>query len=110
LTRANRSPVVCATMCYMERIGIRELRQNASRYIERVKAGETLEVTERGRPVAVLAPLPKPTSGLDRLIAEGRVTPATGRIEDLPPPIKVDDPDISRKIREALDETRADRI
>lgn len=97
-------------MCYMDRIGIRELRQNASKFIERVKAGETLEVTERGRPVALLAPLPKPMSVLDRLVAEGRATPPTGRLEDLPPPIKVDDPDISRKIKEALDETRADRI
>lgn len=93
-----------------KRVGIRELRQNASKYIERVKAGETLEVTERGRPVAILAPLPRPMSVIERLVAEGRATPASGRIEDLPPPIKVDDPDISRKIREALDETRADRI
>jgi prevent-host-death family protein len=94
----------------MDRIGIRELRQNASKYIDRVKAGETLEVTEHGRPVAVLAPLPESTSVIDRLIAEGRVTAPTGRLEDLPPPIVVDDPDISRKIREALDEQRADRI
>lgn len=97
-------------MCYMERIGIRELRQNASKFIERVKAGETLEVTERGRPVAVLAPLPETASTIERLRAEGRLRPPTGRLSDLPPPIKVDDPDISRKIREALDETRADRI
>ena len=97
-------------MCYMDRIGIRELRQNASRYIERVKAGEKLEVTERGRPVAVLAPLPETTSVLARLRAEGRLRQAKGRLADLPPPIKVNDPDISRKIREALDETRADKI
>jgi prevent-host-death family protein len=94
----------------MDRIGIRELRQNASKYIERVKAGETLEVTEHGHPVAVLGPLPASKSVIDRLRAEGRITPATGRIEDLPPPIRIDDPDISRKIREALDETRADRL
>ena len=36
------------------RAGIRELRQNLSRYIERVKAGETIEVTEDGRLVAAL--------------------------------------------------------
>lgn len=93
-----------------KRVGIRELRQNASKYIERVKAGETLEVTERGRPVAILAPLPRPMSVIERLVAEGRATPARGRLEDLPPPIKVDDPDISRKIKEALEEMRADRI
>ena len=36
----------------MERIGVRQLRQHASRYLDRVKAGETVEVTERGRLVA----------------------------------------------------------
>jgi prevent-host-death family protein len=41
----------------MERIGVRELRQNASRYLARVAGGETLEVTDRGRPVALLVPL-----------------------------------------------------
>jgi prevent-host-death family protein len=99
-------------MCYMgeERVGIRELRQNLSVYVERVKAGESLEVTERGRPVALLVPLPESRSALDRLIAEGRVIPAEGNLSDLPPPIKVDDPNISRRIREALDEQRADTI
>jgi prevent-host-death family protein len=38
------------------RAGIRELRQNLSRYVERVKAGETIEVTEHGRLVAALVP------------------------------------------------------
>jgi prevent-host-death family protein len=94
----------------MERIGIRELRQNASKYIERVKAGETLEVTERGRPVAMLSPLPKTSSVIERLRAEGRLRPARARLEDLPPPIKVDDPDIGRKLLEALDELREDKI
>ena len=97
-------------MCYMDSIGIRELRQNASKYIDRVKAGETLEVTARGRPVAVLAPLPQSTSVIERLRAEGRLRPARGRLEDLPPPIKVDDPDIGRKLLEALDEQREDKI
>ncbi len=44
----------------MRRIGIRELRQNASRYIQLVKEGETIEVTDRGVPVACLTPLPEP--------------------------------------------------
>jgi prevent-host-death family protein len=93
-----------------QRVGIRELRQNLSVYLERVKAGETLEVTEHGRPVAVLAPLPETTSVLERLVAEGRAWPPEGDLSDLPPPIKVDDPDISRKIREALDAVREDTI
>lgn len=37
-------------------VGVRELRQNLSRYLERVKAGETLTVTERGTEVARLVP------------------------------------------------------
>ena len=93
-----------------DRVGIRELRQNLSVYVERVKAGETLQVTEHGRPVALLGPLRDGVDVLERLRAEGRITPARGGLDDLPPPIKVDDPDISRRIREALDETRADTI
>jgi prevent-host-death family protein len=39
------------------RVGVRELRQNLSVYLRRVQAGETLEVTERGRPVARFEPI-----------------------------------------------------
>jgi prevent-host-death family protein len=55
----------------MESIGVRELRQHASRYLERVQHGETLEVTDRGRPVARLVPV-----GSDvwtDLVARGKV-------------------------------------
>jgi prevent-host-death family protein len=41
----------------MATVGVRELRQNLSRYLDRVKAGETLIVTEHGREVARLVPL-----------------------------------------------------
>src|SRR3954452_7866564 len=44
-------------LCVMERVGVRELRQNLSVYLRRVRNGEALEVTERGRPVARLQPL-----------------------------------------------------
>ncbi len=37
-------------------VGVRELRQNLSRYLDRVKAGEALVVTEHGREVARLVP------------------------------------------------------
>jgi prevent-host-death family protein len=73
-------------MCAMDRVGVRELRQNLSVYLRRVKEGESLEVTEHGHPVAVLTPLPEPQSVLDRMIAEGRVRPAVGSIADLPRP------------------------
>jgi len=59
------------------RVGVRELRQNLSVYLDRVKEGERLEVTEHGQPVALLVPLPPADDPLARLIAEGRVIPAS---------------------------------
>lgn len=43
-------------MTHNQSVGVRELRQNLSRYLELVKAGEALVVTERGREVARLVP------------------------------------------------------
>lgn len=60
----------------MERIGVRELRQHASRYLDRVKAGETVEVTERGQLVALLVPPSPATTARERLIENGRLRPA----------------------------------
>jgi prevent-host-death family protein len=68
-------------MCYMstaKRVGVRELRQNLSVHLARVIAGETLEVTDRGQPVAVLAPLAAGEPALSRLQREGRLVPAVG--------------------------------
>lgn len=65
--------------CYfvrMERIGVRELRQHATRYLSRVKAGETVEVTERGRLVALLVPPAPGATGREHLIAAGQLMPA----------------------------------
>ncbi len=70
----------------MASVGIRELRQRASELLRRVEAGETIEVTDRGRPVALLAPLPE-SAPLDMLRAAGEVIPATGKLDDLPRPI-----------------------
>jgi prevent-host-death family protein len=58
----------------MERIGVRELRQHASRYLARVAGGEILEVTDRGRAVAYLVPVH--TDPWEDLLASGRVSPA----------------------------------
>lgn len=75
-----------------ERVGIRELRQNLSVYVKRVREeGRAYEVTERGEPVARLTPLEdRPMSTYERLVAEGRITPAKGNLLDLKPlpPIK----------------------
>jgi len=62
------------------RIGIRELREGLSRTLRRVRAGETIEVTDHGRPVARIVPIAPPIESLDRLVVEGKVRPprATG--------------------------------
>jgi prevent-host-death family protein len=70
----------------MAATGIRELRQRASELLSRVARGETIEITDRGRPVALLSPLPE-GSRLDRLRAAGEIESATGALEDLPEPL-----------------------
>lgn len=68
------------------RVGIRELRQNLSVYVRRIHRGERFEVTERGRPVALLVPLAGATSPLAKLVASGRARMPDGDLLDLPPP------------------------
>ena len=86
-------------------VGIAELRQNLSRYLRRVEDGERLIVTDRNRPVAELGPPPVAASALDRLIADGRVSPPRRR--GLPAPLKLDgDP---RALSRALSEIRDTR-
>lgn len=55
----------------MDSIGVRELRQHASRYLARVEAGESLQITDRGHPVAHLVPPVR--DPWEDLIATGRV-------------------------------------
>jgi prevent-host-death family protein len=70
----------------MATVGVRELRQRASELLRRVEAGETIEVTDRGRPVAVLAPLPD-RSPIERLTAAGDLLPGQQLLDDLPDPL-----------------------
>lgn len=58
----------------MNSVGVRELRQNLSRYLSQVKEGESFIVTERGREVARLAPSGPADSPLARLVAERGAT------------------------------------
>ena len=68
-------------------VGVRELRDNLSRYLDRVQEGEEVVVTGRGRAIARVLPI----SGeriLDRLVREGRVTPAKTRTRRRPTRMK----------------------
>lgn len=99
-------------MCYMSdvptdaaRVGVRELRQNLSVYLDRVKAGESLEVTEHGRSVAALTPIRKtPLVGLTRLVAEGRVIPATVDHRTIGPPPTIPGQPLSEILQAMRDE------
>lgn len=68
-------------MSHMDRVGVRELRRQASAILRRVAAGEAFEVTDRGRPVAVL--LQTMPSGLARLEREGLLRRAEADLLDL---------------------------
>lgn len=74
----------------MARIGIRELRQRASDYLRRVEAGETIEVTDRGRPIALLTPIPE-APPLVRLRAAGDTEGGDATWADLPAPILLEE-------------------
>ncbi|HKG02152.1 MAG TPA: type II toxin-antitoxin system prevent-host-death family antitoxin [Conexibacter sp.] len=90
----------------MERIGVRELRQHATRYLGRVKAGETVEVTERGRLVALLVPPAPGATERERLIASGKLVPASHPFRL---PRRLPAPSGSASSGTVLDDLRADR-
>jgi prevent-host-death family protein len=86
-------------------IGVRELRQNASRYLRLIEErGEPIQITDRGRPVALLTPLPT-GSRLQQLRASGKLTPAVRPWDALPPPISLQPGE--KTASELLEELRA---
>lgn len=68
----------------MGQVGIRALKQNASAVVAEVVAGETVTITDRGRPVAQLSPIP--SSPLRRLLSAGAARSARRSIAELPAP------------------------
>ncbi len=82
---------------------MRELRQNASKFLSRVMRGESFEVTDRGRPVAHLVPIREDTAW-ERLRASGKLREAEKDLAELPPPIRL--PKGSRLLSEILEEMR----
>jgi len=84
----------------MSEVGIRALKQNASAVVSRVAHGETITITDRGRPVAQMTPLP--SSPLQGLLDQGAARSPRRRLDELGPPPK--GPALSK----ALDEQRSD--
>jgi prevent-host-death family protein len=97
-------------MCYMKAdatVGVRELRQNLSIYLDRVKKGEALTVTEHGTAVALLRPLPTTRSVVDRLVAEGRARAPNRPLSSLPRPLRIT---LDRPLGAILAAERDDRL
>jgi antitoxin (DNA-binding transcriptional repressor) of toxin-antitoxin stability system len=95
-------------MTHMERIGIPEMRQNLSRYAQRARRGESFLITDCGREVAQLTPVPAHASVVDRLVAERSARRGHGSLldilQELPEPIP------GPPTSEMLDELRAERL
>ena len=72
----------------MMSVGIRELRQRASELLRQVERGESIEITDRGRPVAVISPLP-PGSPYRRMLVEGEIARASRETGELPEPLSL---------------------
>jgi antitoxin (DNA-binding transcriptional repressor) of toxin-antitoxin stability system len=92
----------------MELIGIREMRQNLSRYAQRARHGESFLSTDRGQEIAQLTPAPGRATAIDRLVAERGASRGQGSLldvlEQLPVPISGPPTD------EELDELRSERL
>jgi prevent-host-death family protein len=85
-----------------ESVGIRKLQQHASSVVDRARAGEIIEITDHGRPVAQIGPVRQ--SRLESLTEAGLADPATMSINDLPPPL----PPLERSLGDILAEMRED--
>jgi prevent-host-death family protein len=68
----------------MEEVGVRQLKNDLSRYLRRVREGATFVVTDRGEPIARIVPAGIPDD-VARLIAEGRIAWSGGRVQPVEP-------------------------
>lgn len=81
MTTATRKPKKVAAKkkvqlkpAALQSVGVRELRQNASKVLDQVKDGAIIEITEHGVPVARISPITR--SLYDEYIASGLIKPA----------------------------------
>ena len=91
-----------ATVKHMEQIGIRALKQNASAVVARAAAGEALIITDNGRPVAQIMPLP--TDRLSALDQAGLLRTAAATAAGIGPPVEHGGPALGDTLREMRDE------
>ena len=87
----------------MKTVPVRDLQQHSSAVVRRVRAGESVGITDRGTLVAVLVP-PTAVGGTGALVASGRVRPATTTIKALPDGVRG-----SMSTETVLEDLRSDR-
>lgn len=89
-------------MKHMSEVGIRALKQNASAVVAEAAAGETVTITDRGRPVARMTAIPR--SRLRALLDEGHARPARRQLADLSAPEP--GPELSQVVLKMRDDER----
>ena len=77
--RAEKKSASAIEGAITHHIGIRELRQDASRVMAIVESGETLVITRHGKAIATINPIVK--SKFEQLVEMGMITPATAKID-----------------------------
>ena len=77
----------------MPQIGLRELSHQTARIVDRVRHGETIEITDHGKAILRMVPVKPADSLLDRLVAQGRVVPPT--TEEWPDQVLEDRPELN---------------
>ncbi len=89
-------------------VGVRELRQNASSILEELlRSGESITITNHGRPMATLQPMTPDLAWREQLIAEGKLTPGKGSLADVLP---LPRPSGSVALSDLVEEDRAERV
>ena len=84
----------------MEEIGVREIRQHASEYLRRVERGESLCITSRGRPVAVMLPLAEAATQSAGLVLQELVD--SGAFANLEAAIALGVEEATRRVTDAV--------
>lgn len=92
----------------MDTVTVSELNQQTAKVLERIKAGESLEVSEYGKPIARIVPAAPSTGAplLDQLIAQGRAVPASAP-GPIPPTPPRDSRDTSESLADKLSQMRS---
>lgn len=88
-------------------VGVRELRQNASSILEELlRSGESVTITNHGRPMATLHPMTPDLQWREQLIAEGKLVPGKGSLADIAPLSSME----STGLSDLVEEDRAERL